>query len=428
MSSSVQVSTDRQIAALKPAEKPYEIGVANSRGLCVRVFPTGTKNFELRYTAANGSRRRHPLGAYPDLSLSEARTKAAALRVAVVDGGDPAADRASQRERARTGESFSELAQAYWAAAAHGLHGGRKRPKRASTIRTEQLWWKNHIERKLGSRRFTELRRTDIKIFMRELTVGSGLSPSSLASVGALIQAVLGFAVNEERLDANPAIGLARPLALTSRERLFNDQALAVLWRVAGAAASRPEDDDPEDKLARLGPETGLAIRLLMLTLTRRTEVAAARWTEFDLAARLWTIPTARAKAKHLHVVPLTPAAIEVLELARRLHPDSAHAFPAARGAEAHLDPHAVTRAFARICARQKLGPGSPHDVRRSGATTLTGRYGVSRFIVGLVLGHTARDGAAVTSIYDRHSYIPEKRAALEKWADHLTSLVPETT
>lgn len=80
----------------------------------------------------------------------------------------------------------------------------------------------------------------------------------------------------------------------------------------------------------------------------------------------------------------------------------------------------AATRAFAQTCTRRKLAVGSPHDVRRSGATTLTGRYGVSRFVVGLVLGHTPNEGAAVTSVYDRHTYVPEKRAALELWANHL--------
>ncbi|WP_292129204.1 hypothetical protein, partial [Brevundimonas sp.] len=63
----------------------------------------------------------------------------------------------------------------------------------------------------------------------------------------------------------------------------------------------------------------------------------------------------------------------------------------------------------------------SPHDVRRSGATTLTGRYGVTRFVVGLVLGHTPSEGAAVTGVYDRHTYLPEKRSALAAWAGHLT-------
>ncbi|QYF87064.1 site-specific integrase [Brevundimonas sp. PAMC22021] len=419
-----QISTDRQIAALKPRDKLYEVGIQSSRGLCLRVFPTGTKNFEFRYTANNGLRRRHPLGAYPDIGLSLARAKAAALRVSVVDGDDPAARRAEAREKARTGETLSELADAYWRAAARGLHGGRRRPKREVTIQKEKGFWKNHLERAMGSRRFAEIKRADVRIFMRDLALDSGLSPSSVAGVGSLLQSILGFAVHEERLEANPAVGLAQPLALTSRDRMFNDEGLAILQRAAkNASPLRFDGHNKADKHARLEPEMGLALQLLMLTLTRRSEAAGARWAEIDLNAGLWTIPSERAKARHLHVVPLSPSSLAVLLAARDLHPKSPFVFPSQQVKGAHLDPHAVTRAVARICKRHQIAAGSPHDIRRSGATTLVGRYGVSRLVVGFLLGHTAREGAAVTSVYDRHSYIPEKRAALVQWANHLSSL-----
>lgn len=419
-----QIFTDRQILALKPAEKNYEIGIADSRGLTLRVYTTGTKMFELRYVATNGARRRLTLGAYPDITLAQARIKAGSHRVDVIEGADPAADRAAAKDLARTGETLNELAEAYWKASARGLHGGRKRPKRASTIDKERCWWRNHVEGSLGKHRFRDIKRADIRAFMTTLTLESGLAPNSLGSVGSVIQAVLGYAVHEDRLEGNPAIGLARPLAMTSRDRMFSDQALAEIWRAARiASAPRSPFEDSEDIHARMAPEMGLAIRLLTLSLTRRTEVAGARWTEFDLVAGHWVIPTGRAKAQHLHVVPLTDAILNVLEEAKRLHPHSEYVFPSLKGKAAHLDPHAITRAFARICARRKLGPGSPHDVRRTGATTLVGRYGVARLVVGYLLGHTAKEGAWVTSIYDRHSYLPEKRAALDLWAGHLETL-----
>jgi len=418
------ISTDRQIAGLKPGDKPYEVAVDRCRGLRVRVFPTGVRHFEYRYMTDAGTRRRHRLGPYPGLSLADARAAATALAVGVTAGQDPAGERAAARERARTGDTLSELAESFWKASAKGLHGGRKRPKRQITIEKEQQWWRCHIEAALGGRRIEELKRADIKVFMRELATDSGLAPASIGGVGSLLQAVLGFAVDEERIDANPATGLARPLALISRDRLFNDDALRILWSAATVASQpRKPGERPADIHARLLPEMGLAIRLLMLTLSRRNEIAGARWKEFDLNARQWTIPSERAKAKHIHIVPLTPAMLEVLEIARILHPRSEMVFPAMKGDGEHLDPHALTRAFSRICKRNKLESGSPHDVRRSGATTLVGRYGVSRLVVGMLLGHTAKEGAAVTSIYDRHTYMPEKRRALEEWSRHLTNL-----
>ena len=426
MGTSIQLATDRQIAALKPAAKAYEKKVSGTRGLGVRVFPSSSKQFELRYLTESGKRRRLVLGLYPGLSLAEAKAKAATMRVAVHEGLDPVGERTAARDRAReeakAGDTLDQLAEAYWSAAEVGLHGGRRKPKRAVTIQNERSVWKNHIQRPLGGREFAEIRRADVKAFMRTLITEKGLSAASVASIGGVLHAVLGFGVLEERLESNVAAGLARPLALTSRERMFDDAALGVLWRAAVEASTpRTPGEKTAGVHARLEPVMGLAIQLLMLTLTRRNEVAGALKTEFDLDAKVWIIPSTRAKARHQHVVPLGPDCLTVLEEAFALDPESPFVFPSVRAPDQHLDPHAITRAFARTCARRKIAVGSPHDVRRSGATTLTGRYGVTRFVVGLVLGHTPSEGAAVTGVYDRHTYLPEKRSALAAWAGHLT-------
>ncbi len=167
-----KITTDRQVAALKAEPKVYETAIAGVRGFQVRTFPSGTKAFELRYTATNGTRRRLPLGEYPNVTLADASRKAAAFRVKVVDGADPAGERHADKTRARTGETVDDLAEAYWTAAAKGLHGGRGRPKAASTLGVEKPRYKNHISPKLGKRRFADIKRTDVKVFMRELAAG----------------------------------------------------------------------------------------------------------------------------------------------------------------------------------------------------------------------------------------------------------------
>lgn len=89
-----QVSTDREIAALKPGGKRHEVGITGARGLSLRVVPNGERIFEFRYVAANGKRRRMQLGLYPALRLSEAKSRAIQLRSAVIDGEDPSEKRA----------------------------------------------------------------------------------------------------------------------------------------------------------------------------------------------------------------------------------------------------------------------------------------------------------------------------------------------
>jgi integrase len=421
------ITTDRQLASLKPLDSRFERRVSGVRGLTVRVWPSGLKQFEVRYAVKGGPRRRMTLGDYPTVTLAEARRKATELRLELLNGVDPVAERAAALLPAPPQETLDEVAEAYWRAAELGLHGGRRRPKRPRTIANERHLWKRHISATFGQTAPRDLKRAQAKPFMRSLVTERGLSAASAASIGGLLHSVLAFCVQEEMIDANPMVGLARPLALVSRDRLLDEPGLRLVWEIAiEGARPRPAGYLNIGLAARPEPVMALAIQLLMLTLTRRNEVAGARKAEFDLDAALWVIPAERAKANHQHLVPLSPPALSALAAAFALDPESPFVFPSPRVADQCIDEQAITRTFSRIFERRKLPLRSPHDVRRTGATTLTGRYGVTRFIVGLVLGHTPKEGAAVTAVYDRYTYVPEKRAALAKWAGHLTGVQPD--
>jgi integrase len=419
------INTDRELQALKPEAARYERAVTKARGLSVLVYPNGCKSFVVRYVGANGARRRLPLGDYPGLGLADARLKAQAVRIEVVSGADPARERAAARVQARHGETLAELAESYWTAAAIGIHGGRRRPLRPSTLERQKGLWAKHLKPVFGHLPYKDLRRADVRQYMQGLVLQGRLSASSIASIGDVLRALYAHALNEDLVEFNPTVGLTRPITPESRARLFTEDALRKILASLQAAAAA-SDEGRDDPYARMGPHMALGLQFLILTLTRRTEAAAARWTEIDLKARTWIIPGARTKNRQPHVVPLSPQAMEVLLAARRLpkaSPDG-FVFPSPTVPGAHLDEHAVTRAVNRLCARLKVPLGSPHDFRRTGATTLTGeRFGIRRFIVGKVLAHTAEDGPAITSVYDRNDYLPEKRQALDAWGLYVAEL-----
>jgi integrase len=419
------INTDRELYALKPQSARYERAVTKARGLSVLVYPNGCKTFVVRYVAENGARRRLAIGDYPALGLAEARLKAGALRLQVVEGKDPADERRTARREARFGETFEDLARGYWPAAARGLHGGRRRPLRPETIERQKALWARHIKPVLGSRRYKDLRRADIRAFMQGFVVEGRLSASSIASIGDVLRALYAYALHEDLVEANPALGLTRPLAPQSRARLFDEDALRQI--LAALVDASHADDGRSDPHARMVPIMALALRFTILTLCRRSEIAGAKWSEIDLKTRIWVIPPERTKNRQFHVVPLSLEAIEVLASARAWSATlgAAWVFPSPADPMAHIDPHAMTRAVARICKRLGLPAGSPHDFRRTGATILTGeRHSIRRFIVGMLLGHTAHEGAAVTAVYDRNEYLAEKRYALDAWARHVTELV----
>jgi integrase len=274
---------------------------------------------------------------------------------------------------------------------------------------------------------------------MRNLVATNELAPASVARVGEVLSSVFGFAVHEDRLEGNPVAGLAHPLAVSSRERRFDDEALRILWNTFVLHSDGREDGQAKasDPASRLEPLTCLAARFIMVTLCRRSEAAAATWDEFDRNNVLWVVPRERTKSGRTEVKPLSAEAMAILEATEeyclKLFPRSSSrfVFPSTHDPKWPMADERVTRAITRLCQRFSLPHGSPHDFRRSGATTLTNeRYGFSRFIISQVLGHAGRDGAAVTAVYGRNDYLPQKRAALEAWAGHILALgaEPQTT
>lgn len=436
MSETKLISTDRELLGLQPNQAGrYEVGVKNARGLTLRVYPGGEKVFEVRYVAANGARRRMKLGTYPALKLADAKRKAGTFQNEVVEGRDPSAERAAAKKTQRTGDTVEQLARAAFKAAKLGLHGGRKKPKRPSTIAHETRLYEHHIAPKLGDKIVTEVRRRDIKEFMRDLAADSGLAASSVGRVGEVLSGIFAFAVNEDRIESNPVAGLSHPLSWNSRERRFSDASLKVLWDilVLHSKPILPGEIVPEDPLSRLDPLTCLSTRLMIVTLCRRGEAAAARWDEIDRASKKWTVPRERTKSGRTEIKPLSDEAIAILDaaaaVARLLFNgrNSEFVFPLTADPANHLDGHRVARAMTRLCKRLGIPHGSPHDFRRTGATTLTDeKYGFTRFIVSKVLGHRVRDGAKVTEIYDLNEYLPQKRAALDAWAKHVMGLKPQ--
>lgn len=418
------INTDRELQALKGEAKRYERAVSKARGLSVLVYPSGCKSFVARYLAGNGARRRLLLGDYPGLSLADARLKASALRGDIADGADPAAERAAARAEVRLGETFDELSEAYFAAAAIGLHGGRKRPLRPHTIERQKGLWAKHLRPIWGKRRYRDIRRADVRQYMHGLVTQGVLSASSIASIGDVLRAFFTYALDQDLVEANPTVKLVRPIAPESRSRMFKEEALGRILAALLDASQAPQGR--ADPHARLEPPMALALRFLVLTLTRRAEATAAMWPEIDRKANTWTIPGSRTKNRQVHVVPLSPQAMAVLDAASQL-PNATkdgYVFPKPTNALAHVDPHGATRAVSRLCERFELPAGSPHDFRRTGATILTGEtHRVRRFIVGKVLGHTANDGPAVTAVYDRNEYLTEKREALEAWGRHVDGL-----
>ena len=167
-------------------------------------------------------------------------------------------------------------------------------------------------------------------------------------------------------------------------------------------------------------PVMRIALKFLLVTGQRRQEIVGARWDEIQEDDELWEIPADRMKNGRAHTVPLSSLALDLLSQARELSEDTDWLFPSPLS-DGPLKPQTVTRALRDNLADMGLSGITPHDFRRTCATTMT-QLGISLFVVGRVLSHT--DQSITARVYDKNDYLPQKRQALDSWARWLEQTI----
>lgn len=281
----VTVLTDAKIRAIRRPDKgQWEVRDKAVPGLRVRVGASGSKTFVLRKSVA-GRYRNITLGRYGDrFGLVEARKKARQLLSDIELKADPSAALPATRRRSHATPTIRALWPDYKAAKAN-----------LRTIAEIERVFERHILPVFGDRAADKITRGEVTRFIDEF---ARTTPVMARNILAYLSAFYSWALPRlDDLPANPCRDAGRPRAPKARERVLTEQEIGALWRVL----------DQESK--PFGP----AIKLLLLTGQRRNEVFDADRREFDLEARLWTIPRERAKNGATHLVPLAPAALALL-------------------------------------------------------------------------------------------------------------------
>jgi integrase len=291
---------------VKNASEPGLYG--DGLGLYLQVSKFGTKAWLFRFML-DGKARKMGLGAIHTVSLAEARKRANEARLKLLDGVDPIderdAGRAKRKVEAAKAISFKACADKFIAA----NRGGWKNSKHADQ------WFATFNETNRGSLSFpaaTEainglpVSAIDTALVLKVLEPIWAKTPESASRIRGRIESVLDWAkVREYRTGENPA-----------RWRGHLDKALAARPKV------RKHHDaigyaDLAPFMAALREKEGVSARALeftILTVARTGETIGAQWPEFDLKAKLWTVPAARMKAGREHRVPLPGRAVQILE------------------------------------------------------------------------------------------------------------------
>jgi integrase len=166
--------------------------------------------------------------------------------------------------------------------------------------------------------------------------------------------------------------------------------------------------------------ETASAIRLLLLTAARVKELTGCRWSELDLDAAVWTMPSnedGRSKARRVRILPLSAAAVQEFRTLQALNTgrDRAHVFPSSRDPRAPMGVSTVNAAL-----RDGGFKASAHDLRRT-FSTLSQTLGIDQNIIDLCQTHVA--GSTIRLTYQHHQYPEEVLEAFERWSEYLDRL-----
>ena len=266
-----------------------------------------------------------------------------------------------------------------------------------------------HIKARLGSSLLRSIDRMRIIEVLDD--IAKSATPLQANRCQSVISAVFSWALDEGRISTHPALRIRRRGEERSRELVMSSEQVKDFWQ----------------RLDSIFENAAIAIKLLLLTGQRLGEVTGAEWSEFALdgTSPEWTIPGSRTKNGLKHIVPLTPAVVDLFHDARKCVKieGGPFVFPARREKPQALDGNQVSRQCKSIFRAIGVSDMRLHDLRHQAATGMA-QCGVPLDIRQMVQNQITGRRQSMGSVYDQHDYDSEKRRALELWERRLLALV----
>ncbi|MGE0774434.1 MAG: tyrosine-type recombinase/integrase [Sphingomonadaceae bacterium] len=410
--------TKRSIDALHPGEKDVYLwdagGDEQVKGFGLKVTPGGAKTFIFQYRMGGRETKtqRWTIGKYGTWTADAARKEAKRLSMLVDQDINPIEDK-RRREREAATLGFTDYIETF-------TDGYLKTDWGTSwPLAKRQL--EMHVVPHLKDTPLPAIKVADLNPIFDALRS----SPGVRRGVWAVLNKMLNWAEKRGDIDRNPMSGMDAPKHVPRRKRVLSPDELYACWHASY------ELDDPR----------GVLVRLLMITLQRRSEVAALPWAELNQAQRQWLLPGERSKNNQDHVIPLADLAMaefESLGWKRRglVLPCSTGKTPVSSFSDmkAALDkamlPILQKRADERADALGEdrhpieLVPWRLHDLRRTGTTNLQALGFPIEVGERVINHHEGGEASGIRAVYNLYDYLPEKTRALDSWAEHLARLV----
>lgn len=386
--------TNNEILKAKPQEKDFTLH--DGDGLYILIKTSGKKLWRFRYQRPESSSRTNlSLGSYPALTLATARQMRDQYQSLLVQGIDPQRqqEEASEQRKIELDSVFSVITGNWF----------QLKSKSVTEDYAKDIW------RSLEKDVFPAIGEMPVQA-IKARTIVEALEPikvrRALETVRRLIQRIneiMIYAVNTGLIDANPASGVGMAFEKPKKQNM---------------PTLRPEELPKLMRsliMSNLSVATRCLIEWQLLTLVRPSEASETRWAEINLGAKIWTIPAERMKAKREHIVPLSPQAIDILEVMKKISANREYVFPSRNDPKLPMNSPTANAALKRIGYGGKL---VAHGLRSIASTALN-EQGFNADVIEAALAHS--DKNEVRRAYNRSTYLKKRIELMNWWGEHTT-------
>jgi integrase len=406
--------TDVSLKRLKSKSKVYK--VADRDGMYVAVAPSGQITFRYDYRL-NGRRETLTIGRYgrDGVSLAAARERCVAARKLVAEGRSPAQEKQREKRRVAVSQTFGAAGKGWF----------KEERMAESTRAMRKAIFDRDILPTWDNRLLTEITSDDLRALCGK--VKDRGAPATAIHVRDIIKQIYAFAaLHGEKVD-NPADNV-RPTSIATfvpKDRALSPSEIRILLHELEHVPTLPT--------IRLG------LRLILLTMVRKSELLDAVWDEVDFEQAVWSIPKQRMKRGKPHNVYLSRQSLDIMIALKTCAGNSRYLLPSRYDADAPMSRatfNRITVAVAVRAAKQSLplAPFTVHDLRRTGSTLLN-EVGFNRDWIEKCLAH--EEGRSSRGVYNKAEYGQQRRHMLQEWANmidawaegrrHVPTLYPPT-
>jgi len=385
--------SNNEIKQAKPKEKDYNLN--DGQGLSVLIRTSGTKSWVFKYKKLFSDKRTNiGFGTYPEVTLSDARTKRSEALALLAKEIDPKEQRNEINKQLTTAHNntLKSVTQEWIQVKRSNISDDH-----ATTIfRSLEI----HIFPRLGEYPIYKIK-APIAIETLKPIEASG-SLETVKRLAQRLNEVMDYAVNTGIIDHNPLTGITKAFKAPEKKHY----------------PSIKPDELPEfmktTREANIKYMTRSLIEWQLNTMVRPSEAAGAQWAEIDLKEKIWVIPAKRMKRKRIHKVPLSDQAIIILENMHERTGSKVHVFHSVRSKSNHLSDSTANMSIKRMGYENRL---VAHGLRSLASTTLN-EQGFDFDLVESALAHVDKD--KVRAAYNRAEYIEKRRVMMQWWSDHI--------